>query len=474
MTHQSTPTLPIEKIISNELKKMRGKKTPQQIAQKIIDKVDGFAGFTEEGEFFAYDGGSGVWESKNVRIFLKQVFGTSQTRKNLEEIAYHLQYSPELQINEDDFDNCSTLIVVANGVLDLKTLTLKPFDASIKATKSSKATWAPNSPAGRFSAFLGSIMDTPEQEYIQCHAGTGLTTIVPESMLLLQGNGANGKSTLLQAIANVIPSTSFISASFFSSTEPRKDMEAAASRFVVCEEMPSARLNATTIKLFTGTGGRVSSERKFKNAREIEVHASTIVALNTLPQPSEFGHGMKRRLNVLPLEKTFSGSLKKTINLKDDATMSEILLWLAQGASYVLNGVGIEQTEKMKETKEKWWHDATLGSAPAMVEDFFAENIESTDESSYMYFTPIVKEFAAYCKALGIKPPKAKEVSEKIEHMGYEITTRKPKKFDVLSGAPLATGAKKIFGIKWAGDEFENAEQLSPNDNGGKYGFARV
>lgn len=429
--------------------------------------------FDENDNFYVFSWSTGIWEEERITIFIaEEILPAIRTSKNahelkffsskrgIEEIAFHMRNQKAWRINSQDFNKVVDKIVVKNGVLDLNTSQVHSFDPAILATKRAPVAYCPGKRNAAFEKAL-SIIAKEEREYLQVFAGGGLVgKSFSDKIVVLVGAGANGKTTLANAIKAVMPSSTQVSSNFFAASEKRKDFHALKSRFVVCEELPKSNLDASTIKISTGNG-TISSEQKFKNAQEIRSRATILICSNHLPSPEENGAGIERRFAIVPIKKTFyakngakgekfvepDSSLPEKLNSLD--AKEAILAWAAEGARIALqlNGL-LPETPEMEKAHKNWVGElnAKISPVEAFIEENFDTDAENTD---FVFFSPLVEAFNIYAKKMGSNAITAKELEKKLANLNLEITTRKPRKGDTLSGAGASAGAKKIFGLRY-------------------------
>ena len=101
-----------------------------------------------------------------------------------------------------DLDADPYLLNVANGTLDLRTLTLRGHDPADRLTKVTRAAWHPDVRSGEWEAFLARVLpDADVRGYLQRLAGLALLGKVTEHIFTIAtGTGANGKGTAYNAI----------------------------------------------------------------------------------------------------------------------------------------------------------------------------------------------------------------------------------------------------------------------------------
>jgi putative DNA primase/helicase len=107
----------------------------------------------------------------------------------------------------DAFDRDVWLLNAANGIVDLRTGALRPHDRSALLSKITPAKYDPDARCNIFLTFLDRIMGGNAEliDFLQRALGYSLTGDISERVLfILHGGGRNGKSTLLEAIRDVL------------------------------------------------------------------------------------------------------------------------------------------------------------------------------------------------------------------------------------------------------------------------------
>ncbi len=206
---------------------------------------------------------------------------------------------------------------VANGVLNLANLTLDK-----KHTPDNGFTYvlpfgydpiAP--PPALFNKFMSDItcgdkeLERALLEFIAL-ALTNADPVLNEKILVLTGEGSNGKTTLLRILRALFGKTvvAFRAAELLSEFH-RSRLEGA--KVCVMEEMPSFKDNELW-ELLKGlsSGDQISVSKKFKDGYEIENRAKFIVTCNRLPGGTDPTHGYFRRLLIVPFKAQFEGEAK--------------------------------------------------------------------------------------------------------------------------------------------------------------------
>jgi len=111
--------------------------------------------------------------------------------------------APLIYCDAGEMDADPDVLGCPNGVLDLKTLTLRPYTAQDRLTKVTGAEWNATACAPTWERFVGEIFDGDKElaGYVQRLCGYVLIGRRTEHLLpVFHGGGANGKSTFLGAL----------------------------------------------------------------------------------------------------------------------------------------------------------------------------------------------------------------------------------------------------------------------------------
>lgn len=254
--------------------------------------------------------------------------------------------------SSSDLDQHKEFLVVANGVVDLRTSELKPFDRSLLMTK---RVAYPYDPAVRSKYWSKVLEALPEDAHAWLQVMTGQTLTGYQSAsdvcLFLFGGGSNGKSTFLDIMA--------ASAGTYGDEPPQSSLmrktghgedfgliEFKGIRQALVEELPDERnLDVKAIKKLVGTKN-LTARGLYRGYETFEVQATLWVSCNRLPNVSETDYGTWRRLLVVPFPYTYQPTradvtedchkladrdVKKHAST-DTATITACLAWRVAGA----------------------------------------------------------------------------------------------------------------------------------------------
>ncbi len=111
-----------------------------------------------------------------------------------------------LAVRPEEMDRDPYLLNCANGTVDLRTGVLRPHDRLDYITKIAPVFYDVSTPAPTFAAFLERILPSLDlRQFVQAVVGYAAIGINTEEILpIFHGTGANGKSTLVNAIMEAL------------------------------------------------------------------------------------------------------------------------------------------------------------------------------------------------------------------------------------------------------------------------------
>jgi putative DNA primase/helicase len=183
---------------------------------------------------------------------------SARRRKAFIEVA---SWIPDLNVKTDNLDPNPWLLNVENGTVDLKTGEMREHRQEDMITKIARVTYDKNADCPIWKQFLMEIMNYNVEliRFIQTAAGWAITGNTSEqSMFILFGTGANGKSTFLNTIMNLLgdyaiatPTETFMKKSGEQITNDIARLR--GTRFVTTTEAEQGkRLSEPLIKQITG------------------------------------------------------------------------------------------------------------------------------------------------------------------------------------------------------------------------------
>lgn len=241
--------------------------------------------------------------------------------------------------NGDNWDRDPWLFGVANGVVNLRTGELRPGTPADRITLHSDISFDPRSGCPRFDRFISEIFDGNQEliSYIHRAAGYSLTGETSEQCFFCcHGEGANGKSTFLNAFRNAVGMYACnLPFSAFELNERSAIGNDVATipgrRFVTAIETDeSVRLNEARIKALTG-GDPITARMLYREFFTFTPVAKFWLAFNRPPIVSDDSHGFWRRVHKIPFVRQFDPDDEPDLENTLKAEAQGILAWAVRG-----------------------------------------------------------------------------------------------------------------------------------------------
>ena len=242
---------------------------------------------------------------------LKHAGGLKYNRNRKAIIEWAKSYMP---LTPDQFDRDDFLLNCLNGTVNLHTGKLQPHRAEDYITMMAPTEYNLEAQCPRFEKFLNEIFkgDKDLIDFVLRALGYSLCGAVTEQCVFLPGgNGANGKSTLLEIVRDMLgdyawtmDSATLMVRKFDSGP---KDMVAGmkGKRLVIAQESDqSSRLAEGLIKWLTG-GDLVVARRLYENASEFRPTWKIWFCLNHRPTVRGTDHAIWRRIKMIPFPEKF-------------------------------------------------------------------------------------------------------------------------------------------------------------------------
>jgi len=257
---------------------------------------------------------------------------------------------------------------VENGVIDLKTGTLREAGRDDYVTKRSPVKFDPTSPAPRWTQFINEITSDTSgiarpklAKYVQLVLGYCLTgSTAEQKMFIATGRGSNGKNVLLDMLQSIMGDycETILPEALMTG---RKDLDAerampgmrklAGARVAISSESKDGqKLDVAMVKRHTG-GGYMTARGLHENAFTFEITHKLWLMTNHKPSLDHMDDAMRGRLHMIPFDRRWNrpGHPERDPALPDgDKTLPDklkleimgILAWLVAGAvAYTRDGL---------------------------------------------------------------------------------------------------------------------------------------
>jgi putative DNA primase/helicase len=243
-------------------------------------------------------------------------------------------------IKPPDLDADRWLLNVSNGTLDLRTGELRPHRREDLITKLAPVDYDARAPLKVWLDFLERILagNVNLIRFLQRCVGYALTGDVREQVIFfLHGTGANGKSTLLNVLLEILGDyAAQLNADALmmkqGESHPTALTDLFGRRFVSSVEVEEGkRLAEVLVKQLTG-GDRVRARRMREDFWEFAPTHKVFLAANHKPVIRGTDHAIWRRIKLIPFEVTIPDDQQdKKLPEKLRNEFSGILRWAVEG-----------------------------------------------------------------------------------------------------------------------------------------------
>ena len=307
---------------SKEPKDARGRNQPSNvIADEVLSMYMGNLLFSQpHNQFFLYDPRQGLW-SKMTKI---ETFGT--IRENLE-ILTHSDTLPrgfnhnlmediykQLQalVPFDDWYDGSDYLLFTNGVLEVATRDLQPFNKKLFMTQQMPYEYDPYATCEDIIKWLKHTQHNSWNRTQVLRAwlrATLLGAYEIQKFLEIVGPGKSGKSTYANLAVALVGKSNTYSTDFQNLEANR--FEAASylgKKLLLFQDADRWGGSVSKLKAITGNDW-IRSERKYQGetADPFQYHGMVIITANEAIQSTDYTSGLARRRLTIPFDRPFTG-----------------------------------------------------------------------------------------------------------------------------------------------------------------------
>jgi putative DNA primase/helicase len=232
----------------------------------------------------------------------------SESTRQRENFVRAARYILELNAAVDDLDRDPWLLNVENGTIDLRTGELLPHRQEDMITKIAKVHFDRNAECPKWKQFIREIMGYKGDliAFLQTAAGWAVSGDIGEqSMFILYGTGANGKSTFLNVLMHILGDYAITT---YAETFMKRSNETLTNdiarlrgtRFVTTTETEQGkRLSEHLIKQATGND-QLTARFLYGEHFNFLPTFKIFMASNHKPVIKGTDHGVWRRIKLIP------------------------------------------------------------------------------------------------------------------------------------------------------------------------------
>lgn len=362
------------------------------------------------------------------------------------------QTDPRIVVGINDLDARPYELNTPDGTIDLRTGQLHPANPAHLHTRSTSVTPDFDARSPVLDKFLNDTFgtDTDLASYVQRLIGiSAIGTVLEQLLPFAHGTGANGKSTLLEAVMHclgrgetgyAIAAPSEMLMIRRHSEHPAELAQLAGARLVVCSELDDGqRFAEARIKQLTG--------RDSINARFMRQDPFTFTPTHTLwlignhqPTTSAGGPAFWRRIRLIPFTRTVAEPQQDrhlSEKLANDAPV--VLAWIARGAADYHTRRGLDTPTSVTTATNAYAHD----------QDTVARFVEDTCELTPGHavrtrMTDLRTAYEKWCAGESEEPVSAKRLGMELRGR-FNITEQKSGSAKFYVGITLRPTADDTF-----------------------------
>ncbi len=274
------------------------------------------------------------------RIELERHAVQSESVRRRKAFVEAASWITELNIGCDGIDHDPWLFNVRNGTINLATGEFREHRKEDMITKIANVTYDPQADCPTWKAFIREIMDMRAEliQFLQLAAGWALTGDISEqTIFILYGSGANGKSTFLNTLMNLMgdyaiatPTETFMKRNGDQISNDIARLR--GTRIVTTTEAEQGKsLSEPLIKQITGND-RMTARFLYGEFFDFVPTFKIFMATNHKPMIRGTDHGIWRRIKLIPFTVTIpKENQDRKLEEKLRAELGGILNWLIAG-----------------------------------------------------------------------------------------------------------------------------------------------
>ena len=374
-----------------------------------------------------------TWRWNNTGVWC--VMDDREMKKTIHTIAENALDDPTKTIIDSVLDLAKTEIFVPNHQWDVNQTTINCLNGELSWTGSEwilhphsrehfRTTQIPvaydvNATAPRTEQFLCEVTegdpDSNQKRILACEAigYTLLSSTKFEKFFLLIGSGANGKSVLMDVVAELVGfrNVCAVQPSQFENRFQRAHLHNKLMNCVT-ELAQGAEIQDAQLKAIV-SGEITTAEHKHKPPFDFQPYATCWFGSNHMPHTRDFSDALFRRAVIIPFNRVFPES-EQDKNLKDKlkTELPGILNFALEGIAGVFERGYFTETQSSTDAKKEWRINADQAAEFAADECRFGAGLSI--ESGHLY-----EAYKRWAEDAGIrKTLNRKNFTQRIERLG--------------------------------------------------------
>jgi P4 family phage/plasmid primase-like protien len=324
----------------------------------------------------------------------------------------------EVPVMPEELDRDPWLLNVSNGTLELRTGELRDHRRDDLMTKLAPVDYDPDAEAPTWAAVLErTIPSAPVREFFKKLCGRAFSGDVSEHVLpVLYGTGANGKSTVLNALLEAAGEYGMQAAPDLliakRGNHPTEVADLFGMRFVASIEVEDGRrLAESLVKTLTG-GDRVRARRMRQDFWEFPPTHKVFMAVNHKPQVKGGETAIWRRIKLISFTETIPAAEQdKRLPEKLRTELAGILRWAVEGC-LEWRREGLQEPTAVTDATAEYRLDMDILAG-------FLEERCVVDSDAWAKFADLYGAYTAWCEEAGEKAETKRRFGERLKERGF-------------------------------------------------------
>ena len=385
------------------------KKAQHYFTQRLMHDYH-FKVFDDNEEIIIYcDSGEKEGEYKQdgdkiIETICENRLGEKSTIVSAREIISKIQRIDKLKISRDSiFKNDDEIIIVKNGILNMKTKEISPFTPDKVFLNKSNAAYNPNAKCPIWMSFLNtSLLNKPKEiATIQEYSGYTISNDNNKQKGFIgYGAGATGQSTMQNVVSFLIGKESITNLSV---QDIEHDTFATAMLFGkkanMNPDLPKKALGESSKVKKIIRGEDVFVQKKGKDGYSMKPTIKLWFGCNQIPTTADHSDGFFRSWLVIHFEEQFlEGDPRRIENLTDkicssEEEMSGVLNWAIDGYNRLQENKQFSKCFSIQEVKDFWLENSDTVSS--FYKKLIVMNHEEKEIKEEVYNT-----YVLYCEKM--------------------------------------------------------------------------
>lgn len=348
------------------------------------------------------------WEERNeLEIDNFSTVNFQPTANNTKRAEFRgLLYSTNVVSEDFFYGKTDGYINFANGILHIASRTLRPHSPEMGFKYVLPYDYNQNATCPNFVKFLDDITTGDKElssiilEYM-AYAISGIDPHWGQKALVMVGTGSNGKSTLIQAMQDLVGPSSYTTVSLTHMANENMRETLVNKLFNISEEEKYDALRDSSEFKNIVTGGNTMVKRMYHQPYTTKIMAKLIMGCNEIPPTNDHTDGTYRRLLIVPLKAKFSeelGNLDLDMKAKIKMEMSGIYNLILDGYVRLMTNKKFTASKASTEELEKYRNDNDF------VHMFFMDQLVDTREpADFITLEDILSEYNEWRRVNGVK-----------------------------------------------------------------------